>query len=153
MATAEVKSFDSPDEVRPFEGKGQTKVVQLAGHTIGLGTFEPGWRWSENVGPIAGTDSCQVPHLAYVLSGHMSVRMDDGAEVEIEARRCRRDPTRSPRRGAGGRALRDGRLRRCGGVREARLSVIRLRVAQPRTLQLRVKVEERVRPSAKVIDA
>jgi uncharacterized cupin superfamily protein len=83
MATAEVKSFDSPDEVRPFEGKGQTKVVQMAGHTIGLGTFEPGWRWSENVRPIAGTDSCQVPHLAYVLSGHMTVRMDDGSQIEI----------------------------------------------------------------------
>ncbi|MET0559443.1 MAG: cupin domain-containing protein [Solirubrobacterales bacterium] len=85
MATAEVKSFDSPDEVRPFEGKGQAKVVQLAGHTVGLGTFEPGWKWSENIGPIAGTDSCQVAHLGYVLSGRMSVHMDDGSEIEIGA--------------------------------------------------------------------
>lgn len=85
MATAEVKNFDSPDEVRPFEGKGQAKVVEMAGHTIGLGTFEPGWSWSENVRPIAGTDSCQVPHLAYVLSGRMIVHMDDGGDVEIGA--------------------------------------------------------------------
>lgn len=42
MAAAEVKSFDSPDEIREFEGKGRAKVVQLAGHTIGMGTFEPG---------------------------------------------------------------------------------------------------------------
>jgi quercetin dioxygenase-like cupin family protein len=83
MASAEVKSFDSPDEVRPFEGKGQAKVVQLAGHTIGLGTFEPGWKWSENVAPIAGTESCQAAHLGYVLSGRMTVRMDDGSEIEI----------------------------------------------------------------------
>lgn len=80
---AEVKNFDSPDETRPFEGKGQTEVVELAGHTIGKGTFEPGWRWSANVGPIAGTDSCQVAHLAYVLSGRMIVHMDDGQQIEI----------------------------------------------------------------------
>lgn len=84
MATAEAKNFDSPDEVRPFEGKGQAKMVEMAGHTIGLGTFEPGWKWSENVRPIAGTDSCQVPHLLYVLSGRMVVHMDDGTELEVK---------------------------------------------------------------------
>jgi uncharacterized cupin superfamily protein len=85
MASAEVKSFQSPDEVRPFEGKGEAKVVELAGHTVGKGTFEPGWRWSENVKPIAGTDSCQVSHLGYVLSGSMRIQMDDGSQVEISA--------------------------------------------------------------------
>ena len=69
MGAVEVKRFDSPDETRPFEGKGEAKVVHLAGHTVGKGTFEPGWKWSENVKPIAGTDSCQVAHFAYVLSG------------------------------------------------------------------------------------
>ena len=83
MATAEVKSFESPDEVRPFEGKGQAKVVNVAGQVVGRGTFEPGWKWSENVKPIAGTDSCQVSHLGYVLSGRMRVYMDDGSEGEV----------------------------------------------------------------------
>jgi uncharacterized cupin superfamily protein len=85
MAATEVKSFDTPDEVREFEGKGQAKVVELAGHAVALGTFEPGWKWSENVKPIAGTDSCQVAHFGYVLSGSMRVYMDDGSEVEIVA--------------------------------------------------------------------
>ena len=85
MATAEVKNFDSPDEVRPFEGKGQAKMVQLAGHAVGKGTFEPGWKWSENVKPIAGTDSCQAAHFGYVLSGKMRIFMDDGSEVEVVA--------------------------------------------------------------------
>lgn len=80
---AEVKNFDSPDETRAFEGNGQAKVVELAGHTVGYGTFEPGWKWSENVKPIAGTDSCQVAHFAYVLSGSMRIHMDDGQEIEI----------------------------------------------------------------------
>ena len=83
MASIEVKNFDSPDEVRAFEGNGQAKVVQVAGQTIGRGTFEPGWRWSQNVKPIAGTDSCEVAHLGYVLSGRMKIFMDDGAESEV----------------------------------------------------------------------
>ena len=83
MAATEIKNFDSPDEVRQFEGKGQAKVVNVAGQVVGRGTFEPGWKWSENVKPIAGTDSCQVSHLGYVLSGRMRVYMDDGSEAEV----------------------------------------------------------------------
>ena len=79
----EVKSFESPDEVRPFEGNGQAKAVTLAGHTVLEGTFEPGWKWSENVKPIAGTDSCEAAHFGYVLSGSMRIFMDDGSEGEV----------------------------------------------------------------------
>jgi hypothetical protein len=81
----EVKRFDSPDEVRPFEGKGQAEVVHVGGRAVGRGTFEPGWRWSENVKPIAQTDSCEVSHLGYVISGRMRVFMDDGTEAEVSA--------------------------------------------------------------------
>ena len=83
MAGAEVKNFDSPDETRPFEGKGQADVVELGGKVVGRAVFEPGWKWSENVKPIAGTDSCQVSHLGYCISGRLNVYMDDGSEVEI----------------------------------------------------------------------
>ena len=83
MADLEVKGFDSPDEVRPFEGKGQVELVNVAGRMVGRGTFEPGWKWSDNVKPIAGTDSCQVSHLGFVVSGKMKVYMDDGGESEI----------------------------------------------------------------------
>ncbi len=82
MAGVESKSFDAPDDVRPFTGNGQAQVVELAGNTVVKATFEPGWRWSENVRPIAGTDSCQSPHFFYVISGRLKVVMDDGAELE-----------------------------------------------------------------------
>lgn len=82
-ATCEVKSFDRPDETRPFAGHGHVDIVELAGHPIGRGEFEPGWRWSNDVKPIAGTDSCQVSHLGYCLSGRMRVHMDDGTQAEI----------------------------------------------------------------------
>jgi hypothetical protein len=83
MAGVEVKSFDSPDETREFEGNGRAHVLELGGHTVGRGTFEPGWKWSQNVKPIAQTDSCQVSHLGYVVSGRMKVYMDDGSEQEL----------------------------------------------------------------------
>jgi Cupin domain len=83
MAAVELKDFDSPDEVRPFEGKGKADVVNVGGRVVGRGTFEPGWRWSDNVKPIAKTDSCEVSHLAYCVSGRMTVQMDDGSEGEI----------------------------------------------------------------------
>lgn len=79
----EVKNFESPDETRPFEGKGKADVLQIGGQTVGRGVFEPGWRWSENVKPIAGTESCQVSHLGYCMSGRMKVYMDDGSEFEV----------------------------------------------------------------------
>ena len=80
MASIEIKNFSAPDERRPFEGKGYADVVNVAGKVVGKGVFEPGWRWSANVKPIAGTDSCQVSHLGYVISGRMKVYLDDGTE-------------------------------------------------------------------------
>jgi hypothetical protein len=78
------KRFESPDEVREFtEGTGRVELVDLNGNAVGRGTFEPGWRWSVNVKPIAGTDSCQVEHIGYVQQGRMALRMDDGTEHEF----------------------------------------------------------------------
>jgi Cupin domain len=83
MASMEVKNFDSPDETRQFEGKGRADVLKIGGQVVGRGTFEPGWKWSNNVKPIAQTDSCQVSHLMYVISGRMRVHMDDGSQSEV----------------------------------------------------------------------
>ncbi|MEW2220028.1 cupin domain-containing protein [Streptomyces sp. NPDC006990] len=84
MAGLVRKSFDAPDEVRPFEGgTGQLEVVNLAGGEVGRGTFQPGWQWSKHVKPIAGTESCQAAHAGYIVSGRMKIVMDDGEEVEI----------------------------------------------------------------------
>jgi hypothetical protein len=77
------RSFDDPAEVRPFADKGQLEMVDLDGPLVGRGKFEPGWRWSEHVKPIAGTDSCQASHAGYCISGRMRIRMDDGSEEEF----------------------------------------------------------------------
>jgi quercetin dioxygenase-like cupin family protein len=81
MADAEMKNVGSPDETRKFE-RGQIEVVNIGGGTVGRATFEPGWRWSTHVKPIAGTDLCQAPHFLYQISGRMGVKMADGREFE-----------------------------------------------------------------------
>ena len=81
----EVKNFDSPDETRPFEGLGKADVLNVGDKVIGRGVFEPGWKWSNNVKPIAQTDSCQAHHLGYCISGAMTVHMEDGTTLEINA--------------------------------------------------------------------
>ena len=83
MNGTEVKTFDNPDETRMFAGNGMADVVQLAGRPVARGTFEPGWRWSTSVKPIAGTDSCEVSHLGYILEGRMRILMNDGSAQEL----------------------------------------------------------------------
>jgi mannose-6-phosphate isomerase-like protein (cupin superfamily) len=77
----EKKSLNKPDETRSFD-KGMLEVVKLERGTIGRATFQPGWKWSQCVKPIAKTDSCQTHHFGYVVSGRMKVVMNDKSEVE-----------------------------------------------------------------------
>lgn len=76
------KRFDRPDEIRRVENA-YIELVELGELTIGRAIFEPGWRWSEHVKPIVGTESCQVHHLGYVVSGHLHIEMTDGASMDV----------------------------------------------------------------------
>jgi quercetin dioxygenase-like cupin family protein len=75
--------FESAGEVREFD-KGRFELVEVGGMTVGRATYEPGWKWSDHVGPGAGTDSCEVEHVGLVLSGRAMVRMDDGTETVMK---------------------------------------------------------------------
>ena len=77
-----VKRLDRPDEERRFE-KGLFRLVTVGGAEIGRAEYQPGWRWSTHVGPLAGTASCQVEHVGLVFSGRAAVKMDDGEEVVL----------------------------------------------------------------------
>lgn len=83
MAEIASKSLESPDEVRPFTDKGKVEIVKFEDVTVGRASMEPGWKWSEHVKPIVGTESCQSTHTGYVLSGRMRIIMDDGSEKEV----------------------------------------------------------------------
>jgi hypothetical protein len=83
MDKTEHRSFTSSDETRPFPN-GRAEILQVGGAEIGRLTFRPGWRWSVDVKPIAGTDSCEAPHFQYHVSGRLAIRMDDGTEFVAE---------------------------------------------------------------------
>jgi mannose-6-phosphate isomerase-like protein (cupin superfamily) len=78
----QVKNIAEPDEHRDFP-RGHVEAVRMGGHELDHVVFEPGWRWSASVRPIAGTASCVVEHYTYVISGRMHIRQNDGTEAEI----------------------------------------------------------------------
>lgn len=78
----EHRSFSAPEETRKFN-LGKVDVVSMGGVTFGRAVFEPGWRWSTCVKPIAQTESCEAPHLNLHISGKLHIAMDDGTEKEF----------------------------------------------------------------------
>ena len=77
------KSFDAPDERKSPAARTTFEVVDLGGMTFNKMTMEPGWRWSQDVKPVAKTPSCQSRHVLNCLAGRLHVRMDDGTEEEF----------------------------------------------------------------------
>jgi hypothetical protein len=76
------RDMDTAQDVRTFP-KGHMDVVRMAGSTVGRATFEPGFRWSESIGPIVGTDTCRLPHIGYVISGRMMISPREAEAYEI----------------------------------------------------------------------
>ena len=77
----EHRSFASPDEVRTFDN-GKVELVKIGGSDIGRLVLAPGWRWSVNVKPIAGTELCEAPHFQYHAAGRLRIQMADGTEFD-----------------------------------------------------------------------
>ena len=84
MAELASKNFDSPDETVDFVSHGHLEILHMEAGSVRRSTYEPGWRWSEHVGPLAGTTTCQLAHFGVVLSGRQAVRMNDGREIELQ---------------------------------------------------------------------
>jgi hypothetical protein len=78
------KRFEEPDDRRSLPST-EMASVKLAEGTAARATMQPGWRWSENLKPVIGTDSCQMHHLGYALSGTLHVVSNEGQEIEITA--------------------------------------------------------------------
>ena len=83
-ATVILKRFEKPDETRSM-AKGRFELVHLGGLTIGRATYEPGWKWSEHVGPTVGAKLCTVEHVGLVIAGTAAVAFEDGRVVELRA--------------------------------------------------------------------
>ncbi|MFD3872467.1 cupin domain-containing protein [Streptomyces sp. NPDC058623] len=86
MAGLVRRNFDSADETRPFrDGTGRLDLLMTNGGPVGRAVFEPGWHWTEHVGPLVGTDRCTASHTGYVVSGRMKIVMNDGESTEYGA--------------------------------------------------------------------
>lgn len=79
----EQRDFADPDEVRTFD-YGRVELIKVGGMEIGRLVLSPGWRWSEHVKPIAGTDLCEAPHFQYHVAGTLRLRTADGREFDAE---------------------------------------------------------------------
>lgn len=84
MANVSSKSFDAPDESRTPD-KTKVEVVDLGGAKAARMTLQPGWKWSECIKPVVGTDSCQARHIGVMVSGTLHVVHDDGTETDVGA--------------------------------------------------------------------
>ena len=82
MARLQRRRFSEPSAVRRFP-RGRIDVVELDDNVVGRMTYEPGWRWSTDIKPIAGTERCQNHHLGITLQGRLRVEMPDGTELEV----------------------------------------------------------------------
>lgn len=79
-----VGSFENPDKTIPY-AHGSVEVVKLGGGSVNFQTLTPGWRWSNDLRPILGTDSCPARHVGYCLTGQLHVELDDGGALDIKA--------------------------------------------------------------------
>jgi len=77
----ESRDFARPDETRPFP-LGRLELISIGGADIGRLVLDPGWRWSEHVKPIAGTDLCEAPHFQYHVAGTLRIRTGGGEEFD-----------------------------------------------------------------------
>ncbi len=77
-----LKRFEAPDETRTFE-KGKFEIIHIGGLTIGRATYQPGWKWSEHVAPLAGTERCEVEHVGLVVSGHAAAAMSEEEVIDL----------------------------------------------------------------------
>ena len=82
MPRLQAKSFGSPDDVQEMPLV-RFETVALDDAQVGHCRFDPGWRWSESVGPMLGVASCPMRHLGYTVSGAIRVVMDDGQSLDI----------------------------------------------------------------------
>jgi len=83
MANVEKKNLDQPDQTKQI-GRQKIEIIKVGGLDFKRITAGSGWRWSEDVKPVAKTETCQVNHLFHVISGNLHVKMNDGKEMDFK---------------------------------------------------------------------
>ena len=114
-----LKRFEQPDETRQLE-RGKFELVHLGGMSIGRATYQPGWKWSQHVGPALGLSRCSVEHVGLVLAGAATAAFEDGTVIELRAGELLHPAAAARQLGAGERTLRVAAFCRRAAVRTVR---------------------------------
>ncbi len=85
MSSIEVKTFDKADEVVDKFNNAKIEAVKVGGQRVVRLHLKPGWRWSTDVKPHIGTDSCQANHIGIITKGTVFAKHDDGTEISYTA--------------------------------------------------------------------
>jgi hypothetical protein len=78
-----VKNLDQPENIKEFS-RGRLDIIDVGDIGVVRMVLQPGWRWSKDIKPLVNLESCTVPHLQYIVSGRLRIRMDDGTEFELK---------------------------------------------------------------------
>jgi hypothetical protein len=79
-----VLDFSHPDERRTFP-HGHADIVHQGDTIVAKLHLDPGWHWEDHIKPIAGTDTCQLRHVGYLIRGRMRVVTAEGTEMDFES--------------------------------------------------------------------
>ena len=85
MSSIEIKNFANDADEVATPNNARVETVNIGGHRVMKLTVQPGWKWSEDIKPMVGTDSCQAKHLGVIVEGTITCRHDDGAEKTYSA--------------------------------------------------------------------
>ena len=85
MSSIEVKTFDNPDESNTSFNNAKMDIVKIGDQRVMRLTLQPGWKWSQDIKPTVGTDSCKAKHLGVIVSGAVCAKHDDGTELTYKA--------------------------------------------------------------------
>jgi class 3 adenylate cyclase len=81
MARIERASLTDPANRRPLS-RAVGAVAQIGPLAVGRATLQPGWRWSEDVKPVVGTEWCFAHHVHVLVAGQFAVQLADQDAVE-----------------------------------------------------------------------
>ena len=85
MASIEVKNFTNGADEVSTPSNARVETVNVGGQRVIKLTVQPGWKWSVDVKPNVGTDTCQAAHLGIINKGTICCIHDDGTEVTYTA--------------------------------------------------------------------
>ena len=85
MANLESKSFSEEADEISMPNNARVETVNVLGQRVMKLTIQPGWKWSKDIKPIVGTESCQAKHVGVIVEGTITCQHNDGSKITYSA--------------------------------------------------------------------